>query len=260
MIDKNFTKRMMNVITSVQNGRVKNWQKLKKRKERVKTNLFIVEGYHMIEEAWKSDWHVKEVILADGAEIPDWLENQETIIVSDHILKTITDTKTPQGIAAVVEAKQPEDKDFEKLLLVDNVQDPGNLGTMIRTADAAGFDAIYVGSGSADIFNDKVLRSTQGSIFHLPIFQTDLLPVIDRLQDAEFAVWGAALANARPYTALPVPEKAALVVGNEGAGISPSILEKMDTLVYIPIFGKAESLNVSVAAGILLYHLATLEK
>ncbi|QTN00024.1 RNA methyltransferase [Sediminibacillus dalangtanensis] len=248
------------MITSVQNSRVKNWQKLKKRKERVKTNNFIVEGYHMIEEAWKSDWDVKEVILADGAVIPDWLEYKEAIIVTDHILKSITDTKTPQGIAAVVEVKQPEEQKFEKLLLIDNVQDPGNLGTMIRTADAAGFDGIYVGAGSADIYNDKVLRSTQGSIFHLPIFQTDLLPIIDQLQNDDFAVWGAALENARPYTALPVPRKAALVVGNEGAGISSSILEKVNDIVSIPIFGKAESLNVSVAAGILLYHLASGEK
>ncbi|WP_074600829.1 TrmH family RNA methyltransferase [Sediminibacillus halophilus] len=248
------------MITSVQNNRVKNWQKLKKRKERVKTNTFIVEGYHMVEEASKSDWHVKEFILADGAVIPDWLENQEAIIVTDHILKSITDTKTPQGIAAVVEVKQPEEQKFEKLLLIDNVQDPGNLGTMVRTADAAGFDGIYVGAGSADIFNDKVLRSTQGSIFHLPIFQTDLLPIIDQLQEDDFTVWGAALENARPYMALPIPEKAALVVGNEGSGISSSILEKVNEIVSIPIFGKAESLNVSVAAGILLYHLASVEK
>ncbi|WP_053219040.1 TrmH family RNA methyltransferase [Virgibacillus senegalensis] len=244
------------MITSVQNSRVKNWQKLKKRKERVKTNSFLVEGYHMIEEALKSDWHVKEVILTEGAQVPGWLEDQEVTIVSGHVLNTITDTKTPQGIAAVVEARKPEEQKFEKVLLIDNVQDPGNLGTIIRTADAAGFDGVYVGTGSADIYNDKVLRSTQGSIFHIPIFQSNILPIIDKLQKDHFTVWAAALENARPYSAVSVPEKAALVVGNEGAGISSDVLEKVDDIVHIPIFGKAESLNVSVAAGILLYHLA----
>ncbi|SDK42231.1 TrmH family RNA methyltransferase [Sediminibacillus albus] len=246
------------MITSVQNDRVKSWQKLKKRKVREETNCFLVEGYHMIEEALKSDWKVKEVILGEGAEIPVWIKDLDTYFVSNHILKSITDTKTPQGIAAVVEMNQPEKLQFQKLLLVDKVQDPGNLGTMVRTADAAGFDAVYVGSGSVDIFNEKVLRSTQGSLFHLPIFQENLIPVIEQLKTDGFAIWASTLEDAKPYSSLTVPAKAALVVGNEGAGIAGDIIERATDKVQIPIWGKAESLNVSVAAGILIYHLAHL--
>ncbi|WP_138415412.1 TrmH family RNA methyltransferase [Aquibacillus sediminis] len=245
------------MITSVQNNKVKQWNKLKKRKDRNNTKTFLVEGYHLIQEAINSNWHLQEVIIQEGATVPDWLADYELTYVSDHVLKAITDTKTPQGIAAVVEMKQPEWADFNQLLLVDAVQDPGNLGTMIRTADAAGFDGVVLGEGTVDLFNDKVVRATQGSLFHLPIFQASLEEKMVTLQDQGFEIWAATLEGAKPYPSLHVPDKVALIVGNEGAGIASSIVQSADQKVHIPIYGAAESLNVSVATGILLYHLAS---
>lgn len=142
---------------------------------------------------------------------------------------------------------------WRKLLLVDAVQDPGNIGTMIRTADAAGIDAVVLGKGSADAYNPKTLRSAQGSHFHIPIIRGDLADWIEDLQDREVKVYGTALQEAVVYTEVETSGSFALIVGNEGSGIHPQLLAKTDQNVIIPILGQAESLNVAVATGILLY-------
>ncbi|MCT2535063.1 RNA methyltransferase [Aquibacillus koreensis] len=245
------------MITSVQNNKVKEWNKLKKRKEREKRNVFFIEGMHLVQEALHSKWNLQEVIIQDGIELPEWLQQHTVTYVSDHVFKTISDTKAPQGIAAVVEMKPAIlDKSLHKLVLLDAVQDPGNLGTIIRTADAAGFDGVILGEGTVDLYNEKVIRATQGSLFHLPIIQSNLLKEINELQKNDVQVWAATLEGAESYQQLPVPEKVALVVGNEGAGIDATIVQQADKKVHIPIFGQAESLNVSVATGILLYYIA----
>ncbi|MDC3412595.1 RNA methyltransferase [Aquibacillus sp. 3ASR75-11] len=244
------------MITSVQNEKVKQWHKLKKRKGRHKANAFLIEGIHLIEEALTSKWKVQELIVQNGVELPSWARETKVSIVADHVLQSITDTKTPQGMAAVVEINKPIWKPFKKLLLIDAVQDPGNLGTMVRTADAAGFDAVILGTGTVDLYNDKVIRSTQGSLFHLPIFHQSLEDVISNLINQSFDVWVSTLdEGAKEYTHLQVPDKIALVMGNEGAGISQEIIELANQKVHIPIYGQAESLNVSVAAGVLMYYL-----
>ena len=140
-------------------------------------------------------------------------------------------------------------------MLIDAVQDPGNVGTMIRTADAAGFDAVILGEGTVDLYNDKVIRATQGSIFHLPIIQADLLLKMDELQKQGVVICASTLEKAVPIESVERTEKMALIVGNEGQGVNPVLIEKADQLVHIPIYGKAESLNVSVAAGIMLYEM-----
>lgn len=141
------------------------------------------------------------------------------------------------------------------LLLIDQVQDPGNLGTMIRTADAAGFSQVVLGKGTVDLYNDKVVRASQGSIFHIPIIQADLLELIPALQSQTYTVLASALENAVAYDTVEQLEKIALVMGNEGSGIAPEILQLADKCIKIPIYGQAESLNVSIAAGILMYQL-----
>ncbi|MFP7253558.1 RNA methyltransferase [Terribacillus goriensis] len=242
------------MITSTQNAQVKQWQKLKRKKERTKSNTFLVEGFHLTEEAIKAGWTIDQLILREETEQPEWASELEPVRVSDHVFKAITETETPQGIAAVVQMQDKKLKRHNRILLLDAVQDPGNLGTIIRTADAAGYDAVYLGEGSADRYNDKVIRATQGSIFHLPVLTADLALLLPELQESGYTVWAAALEGAVDYRDLAAPKKTALLVGNEGAGIDKRLIAQSDMAVKIPIFGKAESLNVSIAAGILLYH------
>lgn len=243
------------IITSVQNTQVKNWSKLKMKKYRVKTGLFIVEGEHLVMEAHKSDWEIDEIIIQDGTSLSKFADEYPTTTVADNVFQHITDTKTPQGIAAVVKIKDQTGHSTNSALLIDSVQDPGNVGTMIRTADAVGFDAVVIGNGSVDLYNEKVVRSTQGSLFHLPIFQTSLAEKIPSLQEEGFTVWATTLENASSYKDVPITEKVALLVGNEGNGVEQALIDLADYNVTIPIHGKAESLNVSVAAAILMYHL-----
>src|SRR5690625_1891927 len=160
------------MITSVQNNKVKTWRKLHKRKERMNTKTFLVEGYHLIEEAWKSDWDIHEIIIEQGSEVPEWCGNFPIIEVSDAVFSHIAQTKTPQGIAAVIEMKQSTVITGNYVLLIDAIQDPGNLGTIIRTADAAGFDAVCMGEGTGARYNDKVIRATQGSLCHIQSIRT----------------------------------------------------------------------------------------
>jgi RNA methyltransferase, TrmH family len=244
------------IITSVQNPKVKQWNKLKKRKERVNSKTFLIEGHHLVQEAATSSWNVQEIIVEEGTEQPQGLPDVPVTYVSDNVFKSISDTKTPQGIAAIVEMKELAWGTYEKLLLLDAIQDPGNLGTIIRTADAAGFDAVVLGEGTVDLFNDKVIRATQGSIFHIPIFQESLLDLTPKLQNEGYDVWASALDEAKAYQTLKLPTRVALILGNEGAGIHQNLIDLADQKVIIPIYGRAESLNVSVAAGILIYHIA----
>ncbi|SET43942.1 RNA methyltransferase, TrmH family [Oceanobacillus limi] len=243
------------MITSIQNDKVKNWKKLQKRKERRKSGTFLVEGFHLVEEARKSEWQLQEIIVQEGIEIPSWCRSLAITEVGENVFQYISETRTPQGIAAIVSIKQPSEIMGNYILLIDAIQDPGNLGTIIRTADAAGFDAVVLGDGTVDLFNDKVIRSTQGSIFHIPITQEPLESRIKSLQKENFSIWATALTDAKPFHRIEKQEKVGLIVGNEGAGIHENILEMANTIVNIPIYGKAESLNVSVAAGILMYHV-----
>ncbi|SFM07376.1 RNA methyltransferase, TrmH family [Gracilibacillus orientalis] len=244
------------MLTSVKNEKIKNWRKLKKKKERDLQSQFMIEGFHLIEEAHKSNWAIIEIIYQTGIEVnADWL-TYPSYEVSDNVMAALTDTKTPQGIMAVVRKNKCSERQSKRALLVDRIQDPGNLGTMIRTADAAGFDTVILGKGTVDLFNDKVIRSTQGSMFHLHVYEADLNDEIARLQQEGIEVWSTGLDNATYYHKLEVPEKLAIMVGNEGAGVDPEHMKKSTQNVKIPIYGQAESLNVSIAAAILMYEVA----
>ncbi|MBA2173383.1 RNA methyltransferase [Halobacillus locisalis] len=242
------------MITSIQNNKVKEWKKLHKRKYRNQEQAFLVEGFHLVEEVIKSDFLVKELIVREGVEIQSDADIPTTE-VSGQVFDAIAETETPQGIAAVVEQRSFDYEPGRWTLIVDAVQDPGNLGTMIRTADAAGFDHVILGKGTVDPYNDKVIRATQGSLFHIPIFQGDIQDYVGKLQEKGTHVWASTLSDASPYKNLNVPEKVALIVGNEGQGIDDSVAALADERVYIPIYGQAESLNVAIASAVLMYHL-----
>lgn len=181
-------------------------------------------------------------------------DHQETaILVTDEVMNNLTQTETSQGIYCIVKIpSQTLPETYQgKYILLDGVQDPGNAGTIVRTADAAGFAGVIFGSGSVDPYNDKVVRSMQGSQFHVPIYRTELLSIIENFEK----VYGTALDPlAKDYRQVEKNENIAIVLGNEGNGVSVEILEKTTHNLYIPIFGKAESLNVAIAAGILIYH------
>ncbi|CAM3947136.1 TrmH family RNA methyltransferase [Mesobacillus thioparans] len=249
----------MKYIQSDKNPQVKQWKKLKTRKERDKTGMFLVEGFHLVEEALTRIDDVEEIILSEKTELPPGLDygSVPVTVVTDDISKQLADTETTQGIFAVCKQHEQTQTTGKTYLLIDSVQDPGNLGTMIRTADAAGIDAVIVGKGSVDMYNPKVLRSAQGSHFHLPVLSGDLHEWINKLNAESIPVYGTALENGVVYTEAGSPEAFALLVGNEGNGVHKDLLEKTTQNLYIPIFGQSESLNVAVAAGILLYYLKT---
>ncbi|RFU65947.1 TrmH family RNA methyltransferase [Peribacillus glennii] len=249
----------MNYIESVKNPKVKQWKKLLTKKERDKTGEYLIEGFHLVEEALKEDNLVGQVILSQNIDVPVHLklDGIEVIYATNEVLKAISDTETPQGIAAVCKRKQTQLDDLnpQKLLLIDAVQDPGNIGTMIRTADAAGMDAVILGEGCADLYNPKTIRSTQGSLFHLPVLKGNLAETVEWIKNRNIPVYGTALEGAVSYEETEKSEAFALLVGNEGQGVSKDLLDMATQNLYIPIYGKSESLNVGVAAGILMYHM-----
>lgn len=249
----------MKYIESSKNPKVKQWKKLLSKKDRDKTGKFIIEGFHLVEEALKEENLVSEVIVQENIELPMGfqLNDVDVVYVAQEVMKSISDTEAPQGIAAVCDQQMYNIDNIpgRQYLLIDAVQDPGNLGTMIRTADAAGIDAVVLGEGCADPYNPKVIRSTQGSLFHIPVLKADLGDFISLIKHSGIPVFGTSLENAEPYDKTSGHKKFALLVGNEGKGVHQDLLQMTDKNLYIPIYGRSESLNVAVAAGILLYHL-----
>lgn len=245
------------MINSRQNKQVKEWIKLKKKKEREKQGAFLLEGFHLIEEAVKAKADIRELIVTESTreDLPSEWESFPLYEVSDAIGLDIADTQTPQGIFAVVSAHDTSSVQGQKILLLDQVQDPGNLGTLIRSADAAGFDQVGLGKGTVDAYNQKVLRSAQGSHFHLSIIDVDLEDYIPALQSKGTKVYGTNLSkDSINYKERFSQDQLAIVVVNEGSGVSPSILALTDENLHIPIKGQAESLNVAIAARILMFH------
>lgn len=246
---------MIALITSVQNKQVKEWRKLHRKKYRYERKQFLIEGFHLIEEAYWTDQEVETIIVAENVEAPKWFDDDYVVRVSNQVFDVISQTETPQGIAAVVKMSKVAQEHEKYILLVDAIQDPGNLGTIIRTADAAGFSKVVLGEGTVDLYNDKVIRASQGSIFHIPIVSGDLTDEIPRLQADGYSVWATTLRRAQNYREINVSEKTAIILGNEGQGVDEAYIELADKLVKIPIYGKAESLNVGIAAGILMYYI-----
>lgn len=219
-----------------------------------------MEGFHLVEEALRQDGLVLELLVSSGVSVPEeWLKDDYDVFeISTEISHLISETMTEQGVFAVVATSEPDMMLLygKKLLLVDAVQDPGNVGTLIRTADAAGYDCVVLGKGSADLYNPKVIRSTQGSHFHIPVIQANLFDWIANLEEEGVPVIGAVLDDqAKSLNDMTKRDTLALMVGNEGNGISPELQDRLSEKVYIPIYGDSESLNVAVAAGILLYGL-----
>ncbi|MDN6161758.1 MAG: RNA methyltransferase [Atopostipes sp.] len=256
----------MKYIMSLNNPEVKEWRKLKKKKNRQKKGIYLIEGFHLIEEAMLYDREsLKRLILREDlveeSEVQAILRDineAKLVVVTREIADGISATQSNQGIFAEMEISSKNILDTIKgpFLLLDAVQDPGNVGTMIRTADAAGFQAVVLGKGTVDLYNDKTLRSAQGSHFHLSIYEMDLLEFIPDFQKQNYPVFATELSQeAQSYKEIKVEEPFSLIVGNEGAGIRDEIAELVDQNIYIPMKGHTESLNVAIAASILMFHL-----
>jgi TrmH family RNA methyltransferase len=252
-------------LPGLSRAQLKSLRALKEKKGRAEQGRFLIEGIHLCREALAADIlpelllytqpafetrEVKEVVAAaQNRGIPN-------LRVSESIIRALADTMTPQGIMAVI-APQPLSSALHRghvFLLLDQVRDPGNVGTIIRTADAAGADGVFLGAGSADLYNAKVLRSTQGSVFHIPIFtEVDPPGLVRDLKAKGYRTFIAEPQATTLYTQVHFPRRFLLVVGNETRGVRDELKGQADELVRVPIRGRAESLNVAMATGVILY-------
>ncbi len=243
-------------ITSLKNPRIQTWKSLKDRKGRKETGCFLVEGRKMMEEALQSAFQV-EAVLADAERLSEFRlpDDDRLVTMPGHVLAAICDTKTPQGVAAVVRM-QTAPALGNRLVALDGVQDPGNVGTILRTADAAGFDGVLLSQQCADVFSPKVLRATMGSIFRMGICVTEDLPGrLTGLREEGFSILSSQLDGTPFYDRPPVGERFALVIGSEGNGVTDEVKALATHRVRLPMRGGAESLNAAVAAGIMMYEL-----
>ena len=246
----------MTIITSKANSVVKNAKKLHQKKYR--KSSYLIEGWHLFEEALQVGAKIEKIFAL--AEHEEKLGTYpQTVLVTEEILLDLADSQTPQGIVAIVQKEEEQLLDLTsgKYLFLEDVQDPGNVGTMIRTADAAGFSGVIVSSKSADIYSLKTLRSMQGSHFHLPIYRMSVEGFVEQAKKSGLPILATTLSQiSKDYRELARLEDFVLVMGNEGQGISPFMTDQADQLVHISMKGQAESLNVAIAAGILMFYLS----
>lgn len=237
----------MEKIESKDNGRVKGWMKLHDKKGREEAGLFLVEGEHLISEALAAG--AVETILTDTVS-PFAFEPQ--IMVSEPIMRKLSASVSGTHLIAVCRFLRIQPQQERRVLLLDGVQDPGNIGTLIRTAVSFSFDAVYCSYESADLYNEKVIRSTQGALFHIPVIRTDLGEQIASLRSDGFEIIATALRDAHPMAEVLPQEKMAFILGNEGSGVSEALQTQSDLCMKIEMNG-FESLNVAVAGGIVMY-------
>jgi len=249
------------MITSTSNSQVKYLVQLQnKSKIRKENKEFVVEGIKMVEEA-PNDRIVKIYVSENFTQ-----SNEEAIkkisseyeVVSDSVFSQISDTKTPQGILAIIKMLDYsiDDliKDMPLIAIIENLQDPGNLGTIIRTGEGAGISGVLMSSNTVDIYNPKTIRSTMGSIFRVPfVYEDDLLKAIELIKNRNVTIYAAHLDGKNSYTAEKYSGPSAFLIGNESNGLTDEVAKKADVLIRIPMCGKVESLNAAIATTVLLY-------
>lgn len=240
------------IITSVNNEFIKETVKLKEKKYRDLTNTFLIEGLHLVNEAINNNLIKVIFVLEDFS----FDTNFKKIIVSREVMKKLSDNPSLPKIMAIVEKKK-EESIGNKVVILDRVQDPGNLGTIIRSATAFNFDTIILSNDSVDLYNSKVVRSTQGMLFNINILRRDIKEEITNLKSKNYLILGTDVYNGSDVSKYTVNKKFALVLGNEGTGVSEEVKSLCDDNLYIKMNSNCESLNVSVAASILMYELGS---
>lgn len=246
-------------IESKNNNLFKDIKKLKEKKHRIKSNKYLIEGLRFVEEAIKSKISIDSIIFTEDfkEKNKDFLDKincgVNLIQMNQGLLKQLCSTENPQGVVAVINMQNKELKSGDLVVLVDKVQDPGNMGTIIRTAHAAGASGIVMTKGTVDIYNDKTLRSTMGSIFYIPVMEDDSLDFVKSLKEEGYKLIVSSLQGKNNFFEEDLQGKVIIAVGNEGNGVSDEVYDISDIKVKIPMPGEAESLNVAVATSIMIY-------
>ncbi len=246
----------MEQLTSSRNPRILAWRSLKDKKGRDEQNAFLVEGPKMVCEALSSGFHVQALLLREGENLPCTVSTSVPVyLLPSRLFQSVCDTKTPQGIAAVL-SRRVLPLSGTRFLALDGIQDPGNMGTIIRTADAAGFDGLILSPDCVDIFSPKVLRATMGSIFRMSFsFSEDLSASLRTFRQKGFSILSSQLDGEPFFERTHVSSSFVLIVGNEGNGVSDPVKAEATHRLRLPMRGGAESLNAAVAAGIMMYDL-----
>ncbi len=254
----------MQTISSKENELIKHIKKLKDKKERDISNEYIIEGIKLLQEAIQEKVNIKQIIVCDDCEKTESIPKEimyeiakyECVYVTKKIFKYISEVQEPQGILAVIEKNNiNKEIDYTQDIIValDDIQDPGNLGTILRTVDSIGITQILISKESADCYNPKVVRSTMGAIFRIKIIECeDLEKVLKEIKKHKFKIVVTSLQTENSIYDINYNKKA-IVIGNESKGVNENIQTMADEKIKIPMIGKTESLNASVATGIVLY-------
>lgn len=249
-------------IQSINNEKVKYLQSLKDKKTRNREKKFLIEGFHLVEEAAKTPY-LQMVVTTDSSYIQSisFSSQVQILMVTPTIIEKLSTTINPQQILGVVGMPSHSPKRLEtllqkaeiKLILLDEINDPGNLGTIVRTASAFDYDGIVVSENTVDLYNEKVIRATQGTLFKIPIVKMNLQEAVLLLKKYQVKCYGTCLQHAKTLQKIQKDKKIAICFGNEARGISRSILDLMDERVKIEMKNQVESLNVAIASAIIMY-------
>ncbi len=242
-------------ITSITNPYIKDLAKLKEKKYRSLTNKYIIEGKHLVDDAYQEGL-LKEVISTNLDVLNNYQEVSK-IKVNQQILNKLSDTTSPQDILGICEIKNidVDYNNYKHILILDDVKDPGNVGTLIRTALAFNIDLVLLSNSSCDIYNAKVVRSTQGAIFKIDIAYKDLCKEMNLIKEAGIKVISTSLSADKEIKDIGSIDKYAIILGNEASGVSLDIQRQADINVIIPISKRIESLNVAIAGAIMMYEV-----
>lgn len=252
------------VITSKDNEQIKHIRKLKEKKFRDEYNEYVIEGVKLIKEAISEDAKIKTIVACDNC-----IKNEEIdpklmyeiakykcLYVEEKVYYTITDVQKPQGLLAIMDKKSKQQEiDFTEdiIIVLDDIQDPGNLGTILRTVDSIGLKQIIVSKKSGDVYNPKVVRATMGAILRVNVIESDnLLETLKQIKKHKYEIVATSLETDNSIYDIDYKKKV-IVIGNEANGVSKEVLELANKKIKIPMLGKTESLNAAVATGIITY-------
>lgn len=239
------------LYSSVDNKKIKDLKKLQNKKYRDKSDLYLVEGDHLVLEAYKKGC-LKLLILEENTIFP---LDVETIYVTNNVINYLSEVESPQNVMGICFKQKDNDNYGNRILMLDGIQDPGNLGTIIRSAVAFNIDTIVLSKDTVDLYNPKVIRACQGMNFHINIIKRDLLEIIPKFIENNYRIIGTKVTHGKNIKNIEKLEKFVIIMGNEGNGISEPIIELCDDFIYIDMNEACESLNVGVAASIILYEL-----
>ena len=257
----------MKEITSRDNQLFRHALSLKRKKYRDQYGEYLIEGPNLVKEALKEGADLISLMISvsqeeggnDGEILEEESLKDRTCVLSGNLFKELSETETPQGMIAIVKKRQRDENDIPvspggNVVVLDRLQDPGNIGTILRTADAAGFDIACFIKGTGDPYSPKIVRAAAGSLFRLPIiFVNDNDELEDLMRQYGKRIIATAMEGDKAYYETDLSENCAIVIGNEGNGVSSDLLRRADEIIRIPMAGNTESLNASVAAGILMY-------